>query len=132
MTRTLLAAAAAAPLLAVGCGAPDPRSRSFEVSGVVTFAGEPVADGHMILMPEDATLPGDAGTITGGRFKFLASAGGKRVEIRATRPLPIPPGVVQDPVFVDYIPPRYNQESMLRIEVVPGAKNRFEFHLTAK
>jgi hypothetical protein len=119
--------------LAAGCGA-DPRSRSFPVSGTVTFDGEPVADGGITLIPDDPTLPSDAGTITNGEFHFLASGGKKRVEIRASRevPQPGPKNVPRDPVFAEYIPARYHEKSDRTIEVVPGGDNRFDFPLTSK
>jgi hypothetical protein len=120
--------------LAVGCGRPDPRSRAFEVSGTVTFDGEPVPDGAITLFPDDPTLPADAGTITDGRYKFLASAGKKRVQIRASREVPqaVPANVPRDPRFEEYIPAQFNDRSDLSIEVVPDGTNTFDFTLKSK
>lgn len=124
---------AATVALALGCGKPDPRSRSFEVSGTVTFDGQPVADGSITLDSDDPTLASDAGTIAAGRFRFLASAGKKKVRIRASRevPQPGPKDVPRDPKFAEYIPAKYHENSKLAIEVTPDGENRFDFPLTS-
>ena len=121
-------------LLVGGCAKTDPRSRSFEVSGTVTFDGQPVADGGITLVSEDPTLASDAGSIKDGQFKFLASAGKKKVQIRASReiPQPGPKNVLRDPKFEEYIPAKYHENTELEIEVVPGGENRFDFPLKSK
>lgn len=121
----------AAIVAVAGCGTADPRSRSFEVTGTVTFDGQPVNDGGITLSSDDPTLPDDAGTIVGGNFKFLASAGKKIVRIRASRevPQPGPANVPRDPVFEEYLPAKFNEKSALTIEVVPGRKNHFDLPL---
>jgi hypothetical protein len=130
MMRYLPAALAAAVL--TGCGTADPRSRSFEVSGTVTYNGRPLPDGDVTLISDDPTLAADGGKITAGRFRFLASAGRKRVEVRASREIPIPPGVVRDPRYEDYVPAKYNERSELSLEVVPGGRNVYEFALEGR
>ena len=118
-------------VLAAGCGGPDPRSRSFEVTGTVTLDGQPVAAGKMTLIPDDPSLSADAGPIADGQYKFLASAGRKTVVIHATRevPQPGPKDVPRNPKFEDYIPAKYHEKSELSMEVVPGGENRFDFPL---
>jgi len=137
MTRTTIRRGQcllAAAICLAGCGPADPRSRSFEVSGTVTFDGQPVANGAITLTSDDKTLADDAGSITGGSFKFLASAGKKTVRIRASRevPQPGPANVPREPVFEEYIPATYNDKSEYQIEVVPGKPNRFEMDLKSK
>lgn len=125
---------AAIALLALGCGKGDPRSRSFEVSGTVTFDGQPVEDGGITLVSDDPTLASDAGSIKDGQFKFLASAGKKKVQIRASRevPQPGPKDVPRDPKFEEYVPAKYHEKTELEIEVVPGGQNHFDFPLKSK
>jgi hypothetical protein len=121
-------------LMLVGaCAGPDPRSRSFVVSGTVTFNGQPVPDGAIILVSADPSLAADAGTITNGEYRFLASAGKKTVQIRASREKPYrgPPGVPYNPVYEEYIPAKFNEKSDRTIDVLPEATNRFDFALVA-
>lgn len=132
MIRILLLAIIAS--LCVGCGSPDPRSRSFQVSGTVTYDDQPVGEGGIMLTSDDPTLPDDAGSIANGSFKFLASAGKKTVRIRASReiPQPVQPGVLRDPVFEEYLPAKFNEKSELTIEVVPGEANSFVLDLKSQ
>lgn len=111
----------------LGCGPAGPKT--YKVSGTVTFDGQLVESGEIILLDPAEVEPPVAGPIVNGEFDFASTAGVKRVEIRASRdtgkmgPL--------GPVFDEYIPARYNSDSHLKEEVVPGGKNRFELKLEA-
>ena len=119
-------------VLVAGCGPSGPQR--YPVSGTVTFDGQPVADGFITFTPEGDDLAPDADKITDGKFEFEAQAGRKRVEILANRQ---PTGGQIDPVMnavplEQYIPPQYNSESTLSIEVKPDGENHFDFPLTSK
>lgn len=117
----------AAVLLAPGGCQQGPRT--YKVTGTVSYDGRPVPDGGVIFHPADDTAPAH-GTITDGRFELQAVQGSHRVEIRAAREAPELRSSM-GPVFVDYIPDRYNSQSKLTREVVPGAANHFDFALEA-
>jgi hypothetical protein len=132
MMRTGIAKAAfefllAAALLVSGCG----RSglATYPVSGKVTYNGAAVPDGSIVFMPLGDHTSADAGKISQGSFAFSAKPGKKRVEIRAVREV----GEVIHEMGVkarqSYIPAKYNAETTLTAEVVPGEKNQFVFDL---
>jgi hypothetical protein len=104
-----------------GCGSKEATLPM--VSGTVTFNGEPVEYGYISFFGSDPNLGPQAGEIKNGKFGFQARTGTMRVEIRATRPVP---GTI---TRVEFIPARYNKESILTEEI--SEENRhFEFKLT--
>ena len=112
--------------LALGCGSGGPPT--YKVTGTVTCDGVPVEDGEILFIPVEKELGPDAGRIRNGGYEMRAKAGKKRVEIRASRPLPgkrNPMG----PVYVDYIPEKYNARTTLGAEVRPDGPNRFDYQL---
>ena len=110
-----------------GCGG---NATTFEVSGTVTYDGKPVETGHISFVSLEAGVAPDGGVIEGGRFIFDASPGPKRVEIRASRPLP--DQLQRHPEmglsYEDYLPSAYNSESELKAEV-SAASRQFQFEL---
>ena len=116
--------------LMAGCGERGPKT--VPVSGTVTFDGEPLPEGSLMFVPEDASLPPEGADIANGAFSMRAKPGKNRVEIRATR---APEGLVVDPTlpskqgWEQYLPARYNAETELSAEVVDRGENHFEFHL---
>jgi hypothetical protein len=100
--------------------------RTYRVTGHVTFDGQPVEDGEILLIPEDKSISPDAAPIQDGVFDFKAKPGVKRVEIRASHAIA---QSAMGPVMKEYIPPRYNGESTLREEVQPTDANQFTFDL---
>jgi hypothetical protein len=117
-------ALAAAPLAGCGSGA-----RTYEVTGEVTFDGQPVPEGDILFAPDDPSLAPEGGKIKGGRYQLRAKAGRYRVEVRASRPgKPGPMG----PVYESYIPEEYNNKTTLRRTVSPDRPNQFDFALLSK
>jgi hypothetical protein len=110
-------------LFSLGCGSGNSR-----VTGTVTFDGKPVSEGVILLNDIKGRLGPDSGSIEGGRFDFEAKPGRKRVEIRASREVP-QKRTEMGAYFEDYIPRRYNSQSILIVEVTPGGKNRWDFQL---
>lgn len=112
-----------------GCGGGVAR---YDVSGTVTYDGQPVERGEISLVPDDPAQAPEGGTIESGRFRLQATAGPKTVQIRGSRPLP--PERQDNPqmglLYEDYIPARYNRESTLKAEVAPRGPNVFTFELT--
>jgi hypothetical protein len=124
----------AAPLLCClaalsGCGPGGPKT--VPVSGTVTFAGQPVADGEIAFRSADGATASWAGRIVAGRYAIRSTVGPKRVEIIAVRPKPgaKPKASGEGVINEMYIPDRYNLESELRAEVTTTGPNEFDFTL---
>jgi hypothetical protein len=113
-------------ILASGCGS---RSETCPVSGKISLDGVPIASGEVMLVPMESTGGGPvAADIHDGEFALQAPQGPKRVEVRAVRPIPgknTPMGPIQE----QYIPARYNAESVLRAEVTRDGPNWIELDL---
>lgn len=110
-------------VFALGCGSGNCR-----VTGTVTFDGQPVSEGDMLLSDVDGRSGPDYGRIEDGKFDFEANPGRKRVEIRASREVP-QKRTEMGMYFEDYIPRRYNSQTILAVDVVPGGKNHWDFKL---
>lgn len=125
----------------LGCGEAGPERA--EVAGKVTFEGEPIASGMISLLPIEGTKgPAVGGPINNGTYRLSVKEGpclGKhRVEISATRTtgrqVKAGSGADNPDALVDeiemYIPPKYNSQSELTVNVAPGV-NTFDFDLRA-
>ncbi len=124
----LIALALAASTLSMGCS----QDGKYAVSGKVTLDGEPIPKGHVTFAPVDASLAQDAGPIENGSFSFRASAGEKKVEIFADRPVGKPDPVMNVQARQQYIPARYNEKTELTADVEPGGNNEFVFELSSQ
>jgi len=132
LTRRCAALSLLAALIALpaGCGPSGPET--YEVSGEVTFDGQPVADGEIVFRAADGSAASWAGKIENGRYSLPATAGKKRVEITAFRQVKIdaPPESAEGDISgIPYIPPKYNSQSELAVEVTPEGPNEFDFPL---
>jgi len=121
-----LAAVSWAVAAAAGCSPSD----MVEVTGSVSWNGQPVEVGEIIFAPLDKTRAPTAGRIRGGAYKLLAKPGKVRVEIQAVRKTG-----KRDPregfeITELYIPRRYNEESELLAEVTADGENHFNFKLS--
>jgi len=94
----------------------------YDVSGDVSFDGQPVEDGYIKFAPDDKTLGPDAVPIKGGKYSGKVKGGKHKVEITAVREtgktLPGPNG--PEPEKAGYIPEKYNANTTLTAEVGPG------------
>lgn len=117
-------------LAAVGCGgAAGPRK--YDVSGNVTFDGEPIKKGYVIFQPVTPHDRAEGAEIINGKFALKAMAGEKKVEIRGARPKE-EPGPKGDTVRTEenFVPDRYNKNTELTAKVTENAKqNEFDFRL---
>jgi hypothetical protein len=100
--------------------------------GKVTFDGVPVEDGHINFIPAQRDTAVEGGPIENGEFEFEATAGPKRVEIRASKMDPKLKNPRGEPVPVDYIPAKYNSQSTLTAEVTADGANQFNFELKSR
>ncbi len=126
--------AALLTLTAVGCGGKSGPATA-EVTGEITFDGQPVAEGDITFLPADGQGHPYAGKIVAGKYSLKCEPGKKRVEITAFRPVPGKfnednPGE-KTPVIEQYIPPEYNAQSKLEADVSASGPNAFPFELKA-
>ena len=128
-------------LTALGCSDSEPA----ELSGAVTYEGEPVEDGFMRFFPIMGT-PGDGASRGYSRWSILVgcrcrpgcwrnyrvSIMGTRETGRKVRAIEAMPG---DPPFVmetiQYLPARYNARTGLQIQLKAGV-NQEDFVLEGK
>ncbi len=122
-----------------GCSAGN-GDGTMAVSGTVTFNGNPLETGKVILEPSEPGERPYAGSIHNGKFELNATPGKKIVRITATR--------LEDPrqlsaemkrtmevggagtVPVQFIPTKYNRESELTVEIDPAGSNELSWELT--
>lgn len=125
--RLILSLSACLALIAglAGCG----NDGLVTVQGTVTFDGQPVEDGSISMMPVDGQGIAGGGLISNGSYTAETSPGELGVQIYAyktvTKPNPtaeeIERGLTSD--RVQLLPPVYNRESKLRINVSSSQKN---------
>ncbi len=117
---------------AIGCGGsigdlPD----KFEVTGSVTFDGEPVEDGAIVFDSADGQSTPVGGAIVDGKYSVEVPAGRKLVRISASRETG-EKDMYGEPIVDSYVPGKYNTESDLERTVEPGGDNAFDFELEAE
>jgi hypothetical protein len=121
-------------LALAGCG----DSGRQALQGTVTLDGRPLEAGYIRFRPEPGSAsPTAGGQIAGGRFSISRQggtmAGRFHVEITATRStgrtsVDVETGeTVED--LEQYLPPKYNSQSELEVEVSPGTGSTFQFDL---
>ena len=126
------AAAILAALLASGCAEPT----TGVVTGVVTVDGEPAKSGSIAFFPVDGKSSTTGAEIIDGQYAANVPFGAHKVEIRVSKVVgqkklyetansPI------KPIFAEALPPRYNDETELTLDVQPG-ETRKDFELTTK
>lgn len=116
-----------------GCG-----SRRPAIEGRVTLDGEPIAYGSIMLVPVDGKGQTAGSGIANGLYRMEASAGPMKVIInspkKTDRKVHVPTaedtGTMAD-LYVDAVPPRYNEATELEVTVVPG-RNTFDFALESE
>ena len=103
-------------LLPMGCGQPT----TYPVSGTVTYDGESLPEGYIAFVPEGPGR-GGGGAITNGRYSVSVQAGKNRVEITASKAVPLPRGQAgmdgAKEEVRQYLPTRYNFETELRADI---------------
>jgi hypothetical protein len=100
-----------------------------DVTGTVTWNGEPILAGMIVLQPLDSQQAPAGCKIADGKFLLRAKPGKTRVQVEAVRTT-----TQRDPqtgtyLGEMYIPSRYNTETELEADITRDGKNRFEFSL---
>jgi len=121
-----------AAILASGCSEPT----TGVVTGVVTVDGAPAKSGSIAFFPVDGKSSTTGAEIIDGQYAANVSFGAHNVEIRVSKVVgqkklydtadsPI------KPILAEALPPRYNDETELTLDVQPG-ETRKDFELTTK
>ena len=119
-------------IFAVGCGSSTgDLPPMFEVTGSVTFDGEPLESGSIVFDSADGQSTPVGGSVENGTYKVEAPPGRKVVRISASRETG-EKDMYGETITESYIPPRYNTESELERTVEPGGENEFDFELEAE
>jgi len=124
--RSPLWAVALLSLLLAGCSSSKPKT--YPVSGTVNWNNVPLAEGHILFEPAEGGQP-EPGTIKDGTFSCRVPAGKFKVQIRASREQgEVNPAMGARP-RVQFIPARYNSNTILEVEVAAEGENHFPFDL---
>jgi hypothetical protein len=131
---TVLGFTALFGLVFLGCS--DATGGRYEVSGSVTFNGQPLDQGVVMFVGVDQDKTQASAMVTNGKYQIPKAQGlvpGKyRVAISAPdgkspTDRDAAPGPTGNFTSKDRIPPKYNTESTLEVEVKSGAENKFDF-----
>jgi hypothetical protein len=108
-----------------GCGRRDGLT---EISGAVTYDGQPVKKGAISLLPADGQGPTAAAVIADGKYSVKVTPGKKQVKIEGFRVTgqkqynPRDPKSPMVDVQEQILPERYNAKTELSREIASGAK----------
>ena len=110
---------------AIGCGEGGPQVAP--VTGRVTLDGQPLEHADVAFQPDGSQRPSIGRTDADGRYTLAYKRGqpGAIVGEHTVR-INVSPELVAKP---PRIPARYDTQSELRVEVVPGEENVFNFDL---
>ena len=106
------------------------------VSGSILVDGEPAETGSIAFFPVDGKSTTAGAEIMEGKYTATVPVGRAKVEIRVsevvgeTKLYNTPDSPVQ-PITQEVLPPKYNDESELLLDVKPG-KNEQNYELTTK
>ena len=126
--------AAVVPLMLVGC---TPSSDMHAVTGSVTLSGQSLDHGTIeFVRAVDPPEAAGGAMITDGRYAISAQHGLKPGEYKVLIRSPaLAPYVGDDPMFTppaigeERIPPEFNSQSKVHIEVRANAPNQFDFKI---
>jgi hypothetical protein len=133
MNRFLaLALNGVALLTLAGCGSDGKR----EISGAVTFDGQPLAQGTIDFVPADGEGPTAAARIAEGKYTLEVQPGKKKVVIHGYREtgqrhaVPDDPNSPLVPILEEIVPARYHSPTELLREIT-GDGSTVDFEVTS-
>jgi len=126
----------------IGCGEADPLGR-MEISGTVTFNGQPLNDGSISFEPMEGATTSSGAVVSQGKYAIQRSEGlppGKyRVTVNAIKPgtgMTLPegkfPGEEVGTPPEELIPPDWNVKSTHTIEVTKSGPNSFTHEIKGR
>jgi hypothetical protein len=122
------AAIVAAALSTASCSSSNPL---ISIAGKVTLDGAPVSEGDILFTPTDSAFGSESAKIKDGAYQANLRPGQTKVQIRASRPVPGKKGPMGEQLIEDYIPPKYNEQSSLAIDVSKDQR-KHDFDLQSK
>jgi len=126
--QTFRALALALALLAASCSS---ESGLVTITGNVTLDGAPLSEGDILFTPADTQFGSEAAKIESGVYRVSLRPGESKVQIRASRPVPGKKGPMGEQLIEDYLPPKYNDQSDLKIDVSKDQR-QYDFPLRSK
>ena len=121
--RGFITCAVLAALLGAGCAKEPPTGM---IAGEVTIDGQPLKDGRIQFTPLDGQSQPGGATVVDGKFTAKAPVAKMRVEINGNKPTgkkikayDTPESPLMDEI-VELVPPKYNINSDLTLDVKPG------------
>ena len=122
-----------AAVTALGCGADETAS---QVTGKVTFDDQPIENGTISFFPVDGKTKTTGGPINAGSYSVRVPVGTMWVRISmpkvvGKKKLYDEPNSPERSLYAEGLPPRYNQETELKLEVTPGGVQK-DWELTSK
>jgi hypothetical protein len=124
--------AIAAALIVISAGCAEPTTG--RVTGAVTVDGKPAEMGSIALIPLDGRGSTAGAEIVDGRYEIEALFNHYKVEIRVPTVVgqkklyDVPDSPVRN-LMAESLPPRYHDDTELRLEITPGETRR-DFQLT--
>lgn len=118
----------------VGCGA-DAGGRVM-VSGNVTHNGAPLATGTISFLPTDGKGATAGATISNGKYETAIAPGSKKVSITSEQVVKEIPRDPKDPSGEkitetrQVIPPQYNAQTTLTVDIPDSGKQDANFELS--
>ena len=96
-----------------------------EVTGTVTVNGEPAQTGSISFFPVDGKSVTTGAVIEAGKYSARVPVGKVKVEIRVSKivgrkKLYDTPNSPIQPIMQEVLPPKYNDQTELELDVEPG------------
>ena len=132
MTKRLLFFLLLPVFLAPGCSEPTEGV----VSGTVIVDGKPAKTGSIAFIPVDGQSSTAGAPITDGEYTAIVPLGRAKVQIRVNKKVGekriynTPDSPIQT-ILAEVLPPKFNDETELRLDVKPG-KNQQDYDLKTK
>src|SRR5262245_60057815 len=120
-------------LLSTGCSS----SNEGAVTGVVTVDGLLAKEGAIDFIPVDGQSRTSGAKIVEGKYGARVPVGNMLVRIRVSkivgqRRLYNTPDSPTQPIYEEVLPPKYNDQTELRLEVKPGINAPQDYKLSTK
>src|SRR5947207_2468140 len=131
MKKVFSGAAIVLAILGLSVVSCSSEGRLVPVGGSVTLDGAPLPEGDILFTPANPQFGSEAAKIKDGAYQAALRPGQSKVQIRASRPVPGKKGPMGEQLIEDYIPPRYNDQSNLSIDV-SSSQRKQDFQLQSK
>ncbi len=136
MKRFVSACVLAGLVALAGCGGDG--ASGVEVAGTVTLDNTPLETGVITFLPADGKGATAGATITNGKYSTKIEPGSKKVSIISEKVIgqtprdPADPSGEQITQTQQIIPPQYNDQSTLTLDVPAGGKKDADFPLNSR